>query len=90
VASEEKMRKLKFNRRHFRETHQRWIAKGYQYNDTDSQELHPQCYNYIYFIELSGQFARDWGVCSNQHAVADGCAVFEHDGCAFHTAASDS
>ncbi|GGJ57793.1 DUF3027 domain-containing protein [Deinococcus roseus] len=83
------MKKLKTDNQHFRETHRRWISSGYHYENIDSEDIRPQCMDCIFYIELTGKFAADWGVCSNVLSPADRLAVFEHDGCEFQVEAEE-
>lgn len=34
-----------------------------------------------YFINLSGEFGKDWGVCTNSNSHRCGLLTFEHQGC---------
>ncbi|WP_216321584.1 DUF3027 domain-containing protein [Deinococcus aestuarii] len=62
---------------------------GYQYDDAQREEPHPQCWNCIYYVELTGKFASDWGVCTNALSAMDRRAMFERDGCEHHVETAD-
>jgi len=40
-----------------------------------------QCGGCRFWVALSGELGRDWGVCTRPGSVFDGRVRFEHDGC---------
>lgn len=56
-----------------------WIAGRTQRRD----DIEKQCFNCIFFQQLGGAFAADWGVCINPLGF-DGELRLEHDGCEAH------
>ena len=72
------------DQRHFRECHERWIARLHRrmndprYHDEWYAE---QCGACQYFVPLTGAFINDWGACTNPASPFDGRVMFEHDGC---------
>ncbi|MFN4249842.1 DUF3027 domain-containing protein [Deinococcus sp.] len=71
---------------HLRECHQRWLKNANRdvHSGLDDHELETQCEFCAYYINLSGEFKFDWGVCSNKISPFDGRVMFEHDGCEYH------
>lgn len=78
---------LKKDLEHFKKTHNRWIecinltVDAY---DQDEAWYQRQCFSCVYYVSLSGKFAADWGVCTNESSPFDRKAMFEHDGCYQH------
>ncbi len=68
--------------------HARWRKRFSAERDGIAQEgcLPRQCGGCCFYVPLRGHFRRDWGLCANPASGSDGCATFEHDGCADHRA----
>ncbi len=82
------------DRDHFLETHKRWLEKfplnrsqlSPEYQD---EWLNQPCFTCQYYVNLTGRFESDWGVCTNPASPLDGRPMFEHDGCEHHSFAAD-
>ncbi len=83
---------LDSNEQHFRACHERWTQRlnrdpgvpNYQ-DDWGIQ----QCGGCRFFVPLTGIFSDDWGGCTNPSSPSDQHIMFEHDGCAFFSPASN-
>ncbi|WP_405931797.1 DUF3027 domain-containing protein [Streptomyces sp. NBC_00827] len=72
------------DREHNDACHARWLRAqnrrthqpGYRDDWFDEQ-----CGGCRFWVALSGELGRDWGVCTHPGSAFDGRARFEHDGC---------
>ncbi len=78
---------LNLDRPHLDACHDRWIMRRHNLSPETDDETLPaswfasQCGGCRFYLPLTGLFASDWGVCSQETSVKDGQVVFEHDGC---------
>ena len=74
-------RNLVKDERHVEACHQRWIQRRSLPSDAEDGWSAKQCLHCLYYVELTGLFLTDWGVCSNSGSPRDRSVMFEHDGC---------
>lgn len=69
---------------HFRLCHERWTSRtnrNLSMPDRPDEWIWNQCESCMYWLPISGKFATDWGICSNEKSASDGIVRFAHDGC---------
>jgi len=69
---------------HAKKCRDRWVKRanrpGYPAFFANEQFCR-QCGACRFFVRLTGEFRKDWGVCSNPESPMDGKVCSEHDGC---------
>lgn len=85
---------LVLDENHAEECHSRWIQRmKHDIVLADSKDTdictEQQCGMCRFYIPLRGALSADWGVCSNSLSPYDGTVMFEHDGCAEYSGASE-
>ena len=80
------------DRAHNDACHERWLqvqnrpTRQPRYRD---DWYDAQCGGCRFWVALSGELGRDWGVCTHAGSAFDGRTRFEHDGCELFTARED-
>ncbi|MCX4973710.1 DUF3027 domain-containing protein [Streptomyces sp. NBC_00554] len=72
------------DREHNDACHERWLrAQNRRTHQPDYRDdwFDEQCGGCRFWVALSGELGRDWGVCTRPGSTFDGRARFEHDGC---------
>ncbi|WP_329264925.1 DUF3027 domain-containing protein [Streptomyces pseudovenezuelae] len=72
------------DREHNDECHERWLQLRNRRTDQPDYRdewFDEQCGGCRFWVALSGELGRDWGLCTHPGSAFDGRARFEHDGC---------
>ena len=72
------------DREHNDACHERWLRARNRSTDQPGYQdgwFDEQCGGCWFWVALSGEMGRDWGVCTRSDSAFDGRARFEHDGC---------
>ncbi|MFJ2514454.1 DUF3027 domain-containing protein [Streptomyces griseoviridis] len=72
------------DREHNDACHERWLQVRHRPTGQASYRdgwYDAQCGGCHYWVALSGELGRDWGVCTHFTSAFDGRVRFEHDGC---------
>ncbi|MFJ6705758.1 MULTISPECIES: DUF3027 domain-containing protein [unclassified Streptomyces] len=72
------------DRAHNHACHKRWSQvqnRSTRRSDYRDDWYDEQCGGCRYWVALSGELGRDWGVCTRAASEFDGRVRFEHDGC---------
>jgi hypothetical protein len=86
---------LKNDPKHTSATHERWLKKIPTNRDFDAPGYITEgldnelCFLCQYYVKLTGEIGKDWGVCSNSLSRFDSRVMYEDDGCEQYSIVDD-